>query len=39
MDKLIKGIIEFRRNVQEEYREAFGKLAIGQSPDTLFSHG
>lgn len=36
MDKLIKGIIEFRRNVQEEYREAFGKLAIGQSPDTLF---
>lgn len=36
MEKLIKGIIEFRRNVQKEYREAFGKLAVGQSPDTLF---
>lgn len=36
MKKLIAGIVEFRRNVQESYREAFGKLAVGQSPDTLF---
>lgn len=36
MKKLIKGIVEFRRNVQESYRESFGRLAIGQSPDTLF---
>lgn len=36
MKKLIQGIVEFRRNVQEGYREAFGQLATGQSPDTLF---
>lgn len=36
MKKLIQGIIEFRRTVQEGYREAFGRLAVGQSPDTLF---
>ena len=36
MKKLIEGIIEFRRTVQEGYREAFGRLATGQSPDTLF---
>jgi carbonic anhydrase len=36
MKKLIRGIVEFRKNVQKDYREAFGKLATGQSPDTLF---
>lgn len=36
MKKLIQGIVEFRRNVQKDYREAFGRLATGQSPDTLF---
>ncbi len=36
MKKLIKGIIEFRNNVQESYREAFGQLAVGQAPDALF---
>jgi len=36
MKKLIQGIVEFRKNVQDGYREAFGKLAVGQSPDTLF---
>lgn len=36
MKKLINGIVEFRKNVQESYRESFGKLATGQSPDTLF---
>lgn len=36
MKKLIQGIVEFRHNVQKDYREAFGRLAVGQSPDTLF---
>lgn len=36
MIKLIKGIIEFRRKVRPEYRETFARLALGQSPDTLF---
>lgn len=36
MKKLIRGIVEFRRKVQKDYREAFGRLATGQSPDTLF---
>ncbi|MCB0350619.1 MAG: carbonic anhydrase [Bdellovibrionales bacterium] len=36
MKKLIEGIVEFRTKVQKDYREAFGRLAVGQSPDTLF---
>lgn len=36
MKKLIQGIVEFRKNTQKDYREAFGRLATGQSPDTLF---
>ncbi len=36
MRKLINGIVEFRRKTQQGYREAFGRLATGQSPDTLF---
>ncbi len=36
MKKLIKGIVEFRRNVRPEYREKFARLALGQAPDTLF---
>ncbi len=36
MKKLINGIVEFRKNTQRGYREAFGRLATGQSPDTLF---
>lgn len=37
MRKLVEGIIEFRRKVQKDYRDAFGGLAAnGQSPDTLF---
>jgi len=36
MQKLIAGIVDFRRNTQESYREAFGKLATGQFPDSLF---
>jgi carbonic anhydrase len=36
MKKLIEGIVEFRRNVRQGYREAFGRLATGQAPDALF---
>lgn len=36
MKKLIKGIVEFRKNVQKSYRESFAWLAAGQSPDALF---
>ena len=36
MQKLIQGIIEFRKNVQSGYREAFGRLALKQTPDALF---
>lgn len=36
MKKLLRGIVEFRQNVLPEYREKFAKLALGQSPDTLF---
>jgi carbonic anhydrase len=36
MEKLIRGIVEFRRHVRPEYRETFARLALGQSPDTLF---
>lgn len=36
MKKLVKGIVEFRQNTLPEYREKFGHLALGQSPDTLF---
>lgn len=36
MKKLIKGIVDFRKNIRPGYRETFAKLALGQSPDTLF---
>src|SRR3990167_1720913 len=36
MRKLIEGIVDFRKNITEENREAFGKLALGQKPDALF---
>ena len=36
MKKLINGIIDFQKNVFPERREIFAKLALGQSPDTLF---
>lgn len=36
MKKLVKGIIEFRKNTQDSYREKFAKLAIEQKPDALF---
>jgi len=36
MKKLIQGIVEFRKNLTQENREFFAKLALGQKPDTLF---
>jgi len=34
--KLIRGIVEFRKNVRPGYRETFKRLASGQAPDALF---
>ncbi len=36
MKKLIQGIVEFRKNLTEENRALFAKLALGQKPDALF---
>lgn len=36
MEKLINGIVDFRKNITEEYRHLFAKLALGQKPDVLF---
>lgn len=36
MQKLIRGILDFRKNVLPSRRETFAKLAKGQSPDVLF---
>ena len=36
MRKLLQGIVDFRRRVRPEVREAFARLALGQRPDALF---
>jgi carbonic anhydrase len=36
MKKLIRGILDFRKNSLSEYRNKLSKLASRQSPDTLF---
>lgn len=36
MRKLIKGIVDFRKNLQPSYRDTFARLALGQSPDVLY---
>jgi carbonic anhydrase len=36
MRKLLKGIVEFRENKREKMRKTFARLALGQSPDSLF---
>lgn len=36
MKKLIEGIVEFRKNLTDEHRDLFAKLALGQKPDALF---
>jgi carbonic anhydrase len=36
MEKLIQGIVDFRKNLTQEKRTLFAQLALGQKPDTLF---
>ncbi len=36
MKKLLKGIVDFRKNVRESVKVRFAELALGQRPDTLF---
>ena len=36
MQKLIRGILEFRKTRRPEYAETFARLALGQKPDSLF---
>lgn len=36
MQKLLRGLAEFQKNVRPAYREKFAQLALGQSPDCLF---
>ena len=36
MQKLIRGILDFRRNVLPQRRDIFARLAVGQAPDVLF---
>ncbi|MFZ4773457.1 MAG: carbonic anhydrase, partial [Chlamydiia bacterium] len=36
MDKLVRGILEFRENHLKDYRTKFSHLAMGQAPDSLF---
>ena len=35
MKKLIKGILDFQANQQQQYVEKYAKLALGQKPDAL----
>lgn len=35
VQKLIRGIIDFRKNVRPRYRETFANLALAQKPDAL----
>jgi carbonic anhydrase len=36
MKKLIRGIVDFRKNVRPGCKDVFARLALGQRPDTLF---
>lgn len=36
MKKLIEGIVHFRKNFRDRYKDTFEKLALGQTPDALF---
>lgn len=36
MQKLIRGIVDFRKNTRPLYKDTFARLALGQRPDTLF---
>ena len=36
MDHIIRGVLDFRKNVYPEHKDLFGELATGQNPDVLF---
>ncbi|ARU54401.1 MAG: carbonic anhydrase [Pseudomonadales bacterium] len=36
MEKIVKGVLNFREKVYHEHKELFGTLATGQNPDILF---
>jgi carbonic anhydrase len=36
MKKLIRGIVDFRKNVRPSCKDTFAQLALGQRPDSLF---
>lgn len=36
MKKLLRGIVDFRKNVRPSCKDTFARLALGQRPDTLF---
>jgi carbonic anhydrase len=36
MQKIVRGIVDFRKNVRPHVKETFAQLALGQRPDTLF---
>jgi carbonic anhydrase len=36
MKKLIRGIVDFRKNIRPRCKDTFAHLALGQRPDTLF---
>jgi carbonic anhydrase len=36
MKKLLRGIVDFRKNIRPCYKDVFARLALGQRPDTLF---
>lgn len=36
MRKLVRGIVDFRKNVRPSCKDTFAQLALGQKPDTLF---
>lgn len=36
MDKIVEGVLNFRKNVYPEHKDLFGTLATGQNPDVLF---
>lgn len=36
MEKLIRGIVDFRKNLNPDSRALFARLALGQKPDALF---
>ncbi|WP_199457158.1 MULTISPECIES: carbonic anhydrase [unclassified Marinobacter] len=36
MDHIVRGVLDFRKNVYPEHKDLFGALADSQSPDVLF---